>query len=306
MPEEDKDIRDFQESFMVHEKKEIESDVNDILENEEEIASKKEEEEDNKEDTKVNPHDSHPEEDKDTDENSTHYTDHVVDPVDPEEDKKSLKMVLITVLIIAGIFGAFFIGRYFLGPGADEGSTIEDIHVDNIEGELDSEEGYMYNGFSFVYANDLWNTQFERKDTLYNIPLHYGPRDIKNVLIGGEGAIGKNGTVYITFDPDEEELGYVALSAAELSLNLVHGVRVNPVAACTKNVTSACYDREIVTCANTDKDVIYLRVAEKPAVVFNNNCVIIQGTEENLTKATDRFILYWYGIMPERNMALEE
>jgi len=116
------------------------------------------------------------------------------------------------------------------------------------------------------------------------------------ILVGGEGKLGNREEVYITFDPEVEEQGYIALSAAELSLNLAKGISIKPIASCISN-SSACIERPIVTCDDTDKDVIYLRVAEKPAVVFNENCVVIQGTDEELVMATDRFILYWYEIM---------
>jgi hypothetical protein len=88
------------------------------------------------------------------------------------------------------------------------------------------------------------------------------------------------------------------LSSAELSLNLAKGMEIIPVAACSKNETSVCKDRPIITCDDEDKAVVYIRHSDKEGNVFlKDNCVEITGEGWELVKATDRFLLQWYGVM---------
>src|SRR3989338_5288068 len=99
--------------------------------------------------------------------------------------------------------------------------TIDELHQKNLAGELSEEEGYVYKGYSFVFANGLWYTQLQFNEKLIDLPLH--------------------------FDPAYADK-YVALSAAEMSLSLYKAIGREPIAACTKNETLACSKRPIVNC----------------------------------------------------------
>ena len=170
----------------------------------------------------------------------------------------------------------------------------------NTEGK-ETDTNYLYNGFSFVYYDNLWYTQAQVKlenETLISIPLHFGARELEDVNVIGivDNKFDKN-EVYITFDPEEADK-YIALAAAELSLNLATGIKVTPIAACTKPKTQACEDRPIVNCFNKDKAVILLKKTEYDArVIKKENCVELSGKDEEIIKATDRLLLEWYGIM---------
>ncbi|MEM3127170.1 MAG: hypothetical protein QW331_03840, partial [Candidatus Woesearchaeota archaeon] len=90
---------------------------------------------------------------------------------------------------------------------------------------------------------------------------------------------------------------YTALSAAEMSLSLYKAIGRQPIASCSINETFACQKRPIVTCDDENLAVIYLKHGERPKVLFDNNCIIVQGRGEDLVKATDRFLYYWYGVI---------
>lgn len=219
---------------------------------------------------------------------------------DVDSDNNSAKRLFlllgVIVLVFVIIIGGFFVyNKYFISPtGA---MTLDDLHRANIEGE-ESDKNYVYNGFSFVYVDGLWYTQIQRENLMWNIPLHFGPRDLEGINIIGKGINDsfKKNEVYITFDPTLKPLSYVALSAAELSLNLVKGIGVTPIAACLINETEACKNRPIITCESGEA-AIYLKQDDEAKVILDGNCIIIQGRDYDLVKATDRFLLQWYRIM---------
>ena len=211
---------------------------------------------------------------------------------------KSSKNFLMTVGGIVVLFVLFFLVRFIYNP--ETALTLDEMHQRNLEGE-GKEGDYIYNGFSFVYADSLWNTQVMRKgDTILDIPLHFGPKELEEVhVMGNINWELEKPEVYITFDPAEGYgFKYVALSITELSLNLAKGMEIVPVAACTKNETEACKNRPIVTCDDEDISVIYLKETEEEGeVILKGNCVEISGKDWELVKATDRFLLQWYGVM---------
>jgi hypothetical protein len=216
-----------------------------------------------------------------------------------EDDEKSNKRFFVILAAIIGILiliiGGFFIFKHFSTPAGT--ATIEDLHKLNLEGK-GGEKDYVYNGFSFVYFDGLWYTQMQRDNIMWNIPLHFGPKDLENVSITGKGINDsfKKDEVYITFDPTLKPLSYVALSAAELSSNLIKGIGVMPIAACLKNETDACSDRPIITCESGEA-AIYLKQSNETKISLEGNCVILEGQDYELVKATDRFLLQWYRIM---------
>lgn len=209
--------------------------------------------------------------------------------------KKSDKKLLVMIGFVVLCFVVFFVVRTFFNP-TDETVTIDELHRMNIEGEA-GEPNYVYNGFSFVKFENLWYTQVKVKDSLIDIPLHFGPKELEDVQVSGSiDDSFKKSHVYITFDPLGQGMQYVALSSAELSLNLVRGIGITPIAACDRNETYACADRPIKTCDNEDA-IIYLEQSNETEVVLQGNCVRIKGSNWDLVRATDRLLLQWYGVM---------
>ncbi|MBW2995817.1 hypothetical protein KY332_00795 [Candidatus Woesearchaeota archaeon] len=209
---------------------------------------------------------------------------------------RNAKRILVFIALIVGAFALSFLARFFYSPSA---LTIDELHRRNLEGE-ESDVNYVYNGYSFIYFDNLWYTQVARDgDTILDIPLHFAPRELEDISIIGEiNWQLEEPEVYLTFDPDEKSYTYVTLSIAELSLNLAKGMEIKPIAACSKNLTSACENRPIVTCENKDKAVIYMKQGEGEGEVnLKENCVEIIGKDWELVKATDRFLLQWYNVM---------
>lgn len=211
-------------------------------------------------------------------------------------DKQSKKLLLLIGGVVVCFVLIFFL-RFIPTGGV---VTIDDMHRENLEGES-NEDNYVYNGFSFVYVDDMWYTQAEQTNgALVDIPLHFGPKDLEYINVEGEvGSKFRQPEVYITFDPVGDNFKFVALSSAKLSTNIYTGIGAMPIAACSENATKACANRPILTCENKDKAIIYLKKTPGTASVkINGSCVEISGNDWELVKATERFILLLYGIMP--------
>jgi len=216
---------------------------------------------------------------------------------DEEFEKRTNQNFLWAFGIIVVIAAAFILTMVLYEPAPQ---TVDDIFQDALDGKLDEDVAYNYNGYTFVNVMGSWMTRIQVGNEMIEIPLHFGPREVENnITIVGEvdSRFTASPNVYVTFDPNSTQMKYIALSAAELSLNLAKGIKARPIAACTSNET-ACEGRPIVTCDSTDAPVIYIKKDKEPMLVQSGNCVILMGNEWDLVRVIDRFLLAWYGIMP--------
>ncbi len=223
-----------------------------------------------------------------------------VKPEELEKKKISDWILLISAAAIIIIIALIMI----LKPNKEEApKTIDDLHLLNLNGKLKPEAGYVHNGYSFVFNNGLWYTQVQTISgtNLFDVPLHYGPRDLEDIPVEGQfNAVIFNSerNIYITFDPLGQNLQYVALAVSEFDQSIVQAFNKIPIASCDKNETLACSDRPIITCENKDIPILYVQQKEETKVIFNDNCIIVQGQGPEIVRSVDRLLLKLYGIMP--------
>lgn len=210
---------------------------------------------------------------------------------DPELEKRSPQYTLYAIVGIIVIFGLIFSFNYlrdtkFVRTGLT-GNTIKA-----------TEDTYTYKGHEFANADGIWYTDIRQGNTIYSVGFHYDPLSVRDIDIQGKlsESFLKSEVYYVTFDPTKENLGYTALASAELQLSMARAMRLPLKAACTTNHTQ-CKGVPIITCTNTDKPVFYINEAEETKVLFNKNCITIEGKGEELIKAVDRLLYFWYGIM---------
>ncbi|MFH0979173.1 MAG: hypothetical protein V1837_07805 [Candidatus Woesearchaeota archaeon] len=218
-----------------------------------------------------------------------------MDAEERPEEKKGGKTFLIALAIIIVVVAVLLLAIKQFRP---QPKTLDQMLDDTLNGKF-GPDNYLYNNYAFVRSNGLWVTRWQKNGNIYTIPLRFGPLELENLTIVGD--LDKRfdpKNLYITFDPTAEPLGYVALGAAELSINLATALDTAPIAACIKNETVACATRPIVSCQDNDKAVIFIRESNETAVILNGNCIVIQGEGMNLLKAVDRVLYIWYGIMP--------
>jgi len=191
------------------------------------------------------------------------------------------KRILFVLLFFVIVIALFYVAKTYYEPKPQELERME------------------YNKFEFVKYQGLWYTEWQRGENIYQIPLRFNPKEVEDVIIVGQldkdFALEKE--VYITFDPEQENLTNIALGAAELSQNMARALAIKPIAACTVNETDACFDRPIKTCPEKNESIIYLHHAAEPRIILKDTCVILEGPNLQLLKAIDRLLYQWYGIM---------
>ncbi|MBD3314074.1 hypothetical protein GF345_06535 [Candidatus Woesearchaeota archaeon] len=216
-----------------------------------------------------------------------------------DEDLSSDKKLIFAILAIFAVFLVFALVLWQMGK-EPEIKTVQQLHEENLEGDLDPDEGYIYKGYSFVNVKGMWFTQVQRYGTndLYNVQFHFGPRDIEDIPVEGNiNEFKEINATYVAFDPTADDETYTTLAAGELSINIATVFNMMPVAACVKNVSETCHTRPIINCSTSERPVIYLENSDTPAVVRDNACIRVQGDGEGLVKAVDRLLLSWFGIM---------
>lgn len=218
-----------------------------------------------------------------------------------EREKKTSDWILIISIIVIVLIIAAIMGFKFFQKEKTQPKTIDDLHLLNLKGKLKPDQGYVYNGYSFVFANGLWYTQVQRGNNLFDIALHYAPKALEDIPIEGKlntTLFNSERGIYITFDPLGQNLNYIALAVGEFDQNIIKAFNKVPIAACDKNETNACKTRPIIICNNTDKPVLYLQQKPETKVLFANNCIIVQGIGPEIVRAIDRLLLNLYSIMP--------
>jgi hypothetical protein len=201
--------------------------------------------------------------------------------------KNDWVLILVPVVIILVIIGGIFAVKYFFKPEP----TYQAIE---------------YNGFTFVNVSNIWITHMEFNGRDYQLMFKYPPNEVEDIPITYKlnwftKLTSERKQIYITFDPEDDNLGYIALVATDLSRALSRVYNLQPIAACTKNITEACSDRPIKTCDNTSMPVIYLNDDPNTSIIYSENCLTISGEKENIVKATEKVILNWYKIIPDEN-----
>jgi hypothetical protein len=222
---------------------------------------------------------------------------------DEKEDGKNTRILLI---IMAVAFLAFVVPVIIMKLTAAHAArplTIDELHQKNVQGDLDSAQGYVYNGFSFINFAGIWHSQVQKGNTLYDITFNYDPKSVENITVEGQlserfnPAESENNTIYITFDPYAQGIKYIAVANAGLSLSLAKGFQYSLVAGCTRNESGICRQKGVITCDDKTKPVIYFSETAETKVILSDNCVIIQGYGPEIVRAKDRLLMRWYGIM---------
>ncbi|NQV09089.1 hypothetical protein HQ529_04520 [Candidatus Woesearchaeota archaeon] len=217
-----------------------------------------------------------------------------------EKDEKENKLLFIAIGIIVLIFASFFVWKIFYNP---EPTTLDDVYQETLEGD-ETEDNFMYNGYSFVKAQGLWYTKIQAGNSLYTIPFHYNPKEVEDIPMDDfvrdylvDAYYDHNKTVYITFDPEDPSLGFVALANGEFSVNVAKTLGLNLIASCTNDSIEVCKEVPTITCDNTEEPVVFFDPNGETRVSATGNCLTIQGEGKELTRAVDRLLFNWYDIL---------
>src|SRR3989338_666378 len=219
--------------------------------------------------------------------------------IEEEVSQSDGRNILILVGVIVGLFllslGGFTVYNQLTAAGV---VSVDDLHTQNLQGELNQEEGYVYNGFSFVKVDGLWWTELNKFGTRLKIPLHFGPQEVESIPLQGnlDPAFNEGGKVFIAIDPKVRDK-YYSLALSELSFNVVKGMDRLPVGSCTEN-DWACDNRTIISCQNNTQNqpVVELALSEGSAKIEAiGTCLKVTGNGYDIVKAVYRLLYKWYG-----------
>jgi len=195
--------------------------------------------------------------------------------------KRNIKVILVLIAIIV-IAALLYKGNQYY----EEKKEYDATHK-------------VYNYYTFESDGLHWKTTWINNNQPYILNFRHWPGELEDIKITGKlNSVFSNASdVYLTFDAEGGNFDYLALAATEISLNINQVLGKNIFAACIANNTPDCYMRPIVACEDREEAVIYLRIAEKPQIILSGNCMIIEGTDEELVMAAERVLYAWYGIM---------
>lgn len=203
-----------------------------------------------------------------------------------KKDKDNLKGLIAVLLII--IIISFALGSFLRNSAKPE-----------------IKEEYS-NGFTFKKIGNFWYTTIKNPilDQEYEVEFRYAPSEVKDIKVTGDpkeffALLNLNNltAAYFTFSPLDNLTSYTTLAAADLAkfTNVLNGVTL--IAACTLNETSACHTRPIVACEDKTSFVIHVKSADTPSILMKDNCLTIQGKDEDLTRAYTKVLFIWYNIL---------
>jgi hypothetical protein len=215
-----------------------------------------------------------------------------------EEKRKSNRNLLITIGSVAAIF-LIFMAIAFLYHPVKEVPTIDELHEANLKGKLKPEQGYIYNGYSFVNFSGVWYSRVQKGNTTYEVSFNNDPRSVENIAVEGtlSSRFLEGDTIYITFDPDVRGAKYVTVANAGLSISLIKGFGYRLIASCTDNQSMICQKNGVVRCGDEGKPVIYFKEDPVTKIILNESCITVQGEGPEMVKAKDRLLMDWYGMM---------
>lgn len=230
-----------------------------------------------------------------------------------DDVKEGTKDSRAIILFVIGIFAVLFL--IIAGP------KIYSRIVSPDTGAIIPSDQYYFNNFHFKKIGPLWYTQMSRNNQTFDLPMHYGPKELLSFRLDNKTVdmtrlffygfvpqfVEKEtgfGLSYVTFDPGDN-MSNVILSATELTIKTRQTLGIRLVSACIDNSTgTGCEGRAKVTCNNTEFPVIYLNEAGKgldlgsgDGIYIKDNCLVIEGKGEDLLKMTDRTLYTVFHIM---------
>lgn len=143
-------------------------------------------------------------------------------------------------------------------------------------GDENSSDKIVYNGFEFTYINGFW--------MIGNFAFKYNPEQVPDIGFGLKDATFYQGfPAYIYSENDEAE------TEARVNLRLI-----------AQRVQNACIESEecseelpVKTCEDT---FIIIRENNISSIRQENNCIYIEGPEEELLELVDQFLFKILGI----------
>jgi len=142
----------------------------------------------------------------------------------------------------------------------------------------------VYNGFEFVYKNGFW--------TIGSFAFKYNPEEVSNIdSVLDDASFYEGLPLYLYSENTDAE--------AEIRVNLGQiAESVNDACPEKTGVPGANCGEEIpvISCNSSSDNFIILRKSENQDIRQKNNCVYIEGPEQELAMLADQFLYKILGI----------
>lgn len=151
-------------------------------------------------------------------------------------------------------------------------------------------EEATYNTLKFVKSDAGWLAYKDNK----KIIIQTNPKDLKDIQEPKITIQELNSAqkIYLTFNPEDNV--YQALNSFVQQIKPLLNTFTQ---ACTKDVPK-CFNLPLKTCPDATEFIRVIQIQEnnQTKLEYNNNCLIIQGSSEDLIKGMDKLTLILNGI----------
>lgn len=149
----------------------------------------------------------------------------------------------------------------------------------------DSSEIIKYNNYRFSKVQDGWLTYIsDRQIVLFNNPEDLSDVDIDYIDFAGLNSAEK---IYISSNP-QDNLG-VYLQG--LQFNLLNNLNAKKVFSCYED-NEDCADFPLKNCSDASDTIKVILIKKgETEITYKDNCLLVQGKDEELVKYIDKFVL---------------
>jgi hypothetical protein len=148
---------------------------------------------------------------------------------------------------------------------------------------------YEYNGYVFAQMQNGWAVYKDGQ----TISLRYGARELEtyDVKITSIDSLNILKKIYFSTDPRDS----IRNAVYDFDYNVQLNTRMVP--ACTVDI-EACKDAPLKTCDDADDNtgVIIFKNSNDTKVTFDRNCLVVEGSPDEIVKVTDKLILNLKGV----------
>jgi hypothetical protein len=139
-----------------------------------------------------------------------------------------------------------------------------------------------YNGYTFLNENDFWTTMIGS----YKFIFKYNPTQVERINTTQIRSLSAYSGIPVYISSED----YV--SEVEIYRNLGNVV-LRFQGACLDNDTNCPENWPVKDCSN---NFIIIKITNESRIYQDENCVFIEGKQENLTQMTDEFLFLITGI----------
>jgi len=183
-----------------------------------------------------------------------------------KRDNKKLGLIwaaVIALLMVTSIFG-------YIGRDSQETSTKN------------------YNGFEFFEDQNNWIVKVGEQGYV----LDYFPEELEDIEL--EAFDINSEKVYVVYNGGG--IGQGAQYSISKLISFLNSFGIKSVLACLDENNCLDDTLPLVSC-DGDFPVIEFNVDSKTIIFINEECIVLQSTDENFSKLVDKLIYYWLGVM---------